>query len=106
MLVAGKKMDLILSALWAGESPMKASNGSAFLPFLTVLELLLLQISWFLIRVGETEVTAKLELPQLDLDLVLMHQATAWTAGLMNNGYNFRVKIPLVVSVAEIPLVV
>ena len=30
----------------------------------------------------------------------------AWMAGLMNNGYNFRVEIPLVVSVAEIPLVV
>ena len=33
-------------------------------------------------------------------------QTTALMALLMNNGYNFRVEIPLVVSVAEIPLVV
>ena len=44
----------------------------------------------------------KLGLPQLALDLVL----TAWIAGLMNNGYNFCVEIPLIVSVAEIPLLV
>ena len=59
--------------MWAVEIPLEASNGSAFLPLLAVLELLLLKISWFLIHVGETEVTAKLEIPQLDLDLVLMH---------------------------------
>ena len=44
----------------------------------------------------------KLGLPQLALDLVL----TAWIAGLMKNGYNFCVEILLVMSVAEIPLVV
>ena len=68
---------------------MEASNGSAFLPLLAVLELLGLKIYWFLIRVGETEVPTNLGLPQLDLDLV----STAWMAGLMNSGYDFRVKI-------------
>ena len=81
---------------------MEASNVSAFLPLLAVLKLPGLKISWFPICVGETDVTAKLGLPQLALDLV----STAWMAGLMNSGYNFRVEIQLVVSVAEIPLVV
>ena len=35
-----------------------------------------------------------------------MGRMTAWMAWLMNNGYNFRVEITLVVSVSEIPLVV
>ena len=61
-----------------------------------------LKIYWFPIRVGETEVTTKLGLPQLAIDLV----STAWIAGMMNNGYNFRFEIPLVVSSAEILLVV
>ena len=47
-------------------------------------------------RVEETDVTAKLGLTQLALDLVL----TAWMAGLMNNGYNFRSDIPLVVAIS------
>ena len=81
---------------------MEASNGSAFLPLLVVLELLGLKISWFLIRVGETGVTAKIRLPQLALDLV----STAWMAGLINSGCHFRVEIPLVVPLAEIMLVV
>ena len=85
---------------------MEASNGSAFLPLLAVLEFLGLKIYWFPIRVGETEVTTKLGLPKLALDLVSMGRTTAWMTGLMNNGYNFRVEILLVVSVAEIPLVV
>ena len=97
-------MDLSLSAAWAGESPMEALNGSAFLPLLVVLQLLGLKISWFPIRVGETEVPTKFGLPQLSLDLVSMGWTTAWMAGLMNNGYNFCVEIMLVVSVAEIPL--
>ena len=42
--------------------------------------------------------TAKLGLLQLALNLV----STAWMASLMNSGYNFRVEIVLVVSVAEI----
>ena len=95
-----------LSAVWVVESPMEASNGSAFLPLLAVLELLGLKISWVPIRVGETDVAANVGLPQLALDLVTEGRTTAWMAGLMNNGYNFRVEIPLVVSVAEIPLVV
>ena len=49
---------------------MEASDGSAFLPLLAVLELLGLKIYWFPIRVGETEVATKLGLPQLALDLV------------------------------------
>ena len=81
---------------------MEASNGSAFLSLLTVLELFGLKISWFPIRVGETDVTAKLGIPQLALDLVL----AAWIAGMMNSGYNLRVEIPLVVSVAGIQLIV
>ena len=39
------------------------------------------EISWFPIRVRETDVTAKLGLLQLTIDLVL----TAWMDGLMNN---------------------
>ena len=94
--------DLSLSPVWAVQIPMEAPNSSAFLPLIAVLELLGLKISWFLIRVGETDVTAKLGLTQLALDLI----STSWVAGLMNRGYNFCVEIPLVVSVAEIPLVV
>ena len=81
---------------------MEASNSSAFLPLLAVLELLGLKIFWFPIHVGETEVTTKLGLPQLALDLV----STAWMAGLMNSGYNFCVALLLLVSVAEVPVVV
>ena len=73
-------MDLSLSNVWAVESPMEAS------PLFAVLELLGLKISWLPIRVGETEVTTKLGLPQLALDL----DSAAWIAGMMNNGYNFR----------------
>ena len=94
--------DLSLSVVREGQSPMEASNSSAFLPLLAVLEWLGLKISWFLIRGGETVVTAKLALPQLVLDLV----STAWMAGMMNNRYNFCVEILSVVSVSEIPLVV
>ena len=45
-------------------------------------------------------------IPKLALDLVSMGRTAAWMAGFMNSGYNFRVEIPLVVSVAEIMLVV
>ena len=85
---------------------MEASNGSAFLPLLAVLELLGLKISWFLIRVEETDKSMNFWLPKLALDLVSMGQTTAWMAGLMNIGYNFCVEIMLVVSVDEIPLIV
>ena len=81
---------------------MEVSNGLAFLPLLAVLELLGLKIYWFLIRVEDTVVDTKVGLPQLALDLV----SAAWMAGLMNIGYNFRVEIPLVVSVYEITLIV
>ena len=101
-MVAGSMIDLSLSSVWAVKSPMEALNGSAFLPLLAVLELLGLKISWFPIHVGDTDVTAKLGLPQLSLDLV----STAWMDGLMNSGYNFRSEIPLVASIYEIPLVV
>ena len=84
-VVAGPMKDLSLSAVWAVESPLEVSNGLAFLPLLVVLELLGLKISWFSIHVGETDVTTKLGLPQLALELV----STAWMAGLMNSGYNF-----------------
>ena len=105
-MVAGPMTDLILSAVWAVESPTEASNGSAFLPLLAVLELLGLQICWFPIHVGETDVATNVGLPQLALDLVSMGRTTAWMAGLINSGYNLRVEIALVVSEAEIPLVV
>ena len=59
---------------------MEASNGSAFLPLLAVLELLGLKISWFPICVGETEVTTKLGLPQLALDLVSEEEASLGVA--------------------------
>ena len=85
---------------------MEASNVLAFLPLLAVLGLLGLKISWFPIRVWETDVATNVGLWQLALDLVSMGRTTAWMAGLMSNGYNFRVYIPLVVSVSEILLVV
>ena len=81
---------------------MEASNGSAFLPLLAVLESLGLKTSWFLIHVEETDKSTNFGLPKLALDLVSM----ALVAGLMNSGYNFRVEIPLVVSIDKIPLIV
>ena len=63
-------------------------------------------IYWSLNCAGETEIATKFGLPKIALDLVSMGQTTYWMAGLMNSGYNFCVEIPLVVSVAEISLVV
>ena len=77
---------------------MEESNGSAFLPLVAVLESLGLKISWFLIRVEETDKSTNFGLPKLALDLV----SVALMAGLMNSGYNFRVEILLVVSVSQI----
>ena len=85
---------------------MEVSNGLAFLPLLAVLESLGLKISWFPICVEEMDKSTNFGLPKLALDLVSMGRTTIWMAGLMNIGYNFCVEIPLVVSVAEIPLVV
>ena len=81
--------DLSLSAVSEVENNMEASNGSAFLPFLAVLELLGLKISRFPIRVGKTVVTTKVGIPQLALYLV----STAWMAGLMNSGYNLWMEL-------------
>ena len=81
---------------------MEASNGLVFLTPLAVLEFLGLKISWFPIRVGETNVTAKLGLPQLALDLV----STTWIAVMMNSEKKNCVEIMLVVSLAKIPLIV
>ena len=81
---------------------MEASNGSAFLPLLAILESLGLKISWFLIRVEETDKYTNFGLPKLALDRVSM----ALMAGSTNSGYYFRVEIPLVVSVNKIPLIV
>ena len=55
---------------------MEASNGSAFLPLLAVLELLGLKISLFPIHVGETDVATNVGLPQLALDLVSEEEAS------------------------------
>ena len=85
---------------------MEASNRLVFLPLLAVLEVLGLKISWFPICVGETDVATNVRLLQLTLDLIPMGWTTAMMAGLINNGYNFCVEILLVVSVAEITLVV
>ena len=49
---------------------MEAPNGSAFLPLLAVLDLIGLKISWFPIRVGDTDVATNVGLWQLALDLV------------------------------------
>ena len=81
---------------------MEASNGSAFLLLLAVLKSLGLKISWFLICVEETDESTNFGLPKLALDLL----SRALMAGLMNSGYNFRVGIPLVVSVDKILLIV
>ena len=81
---------------------METSNCSAFLPLLAVLKSLILKISWFLIRVEEMDESTNFWLPKIALYLVSM----ALMAGLMNSGYNFRVKIPLVVSVDKILLIV
>ena len=81
---------------------MEASNGSAFLPLLAILESLGLKISWSLIRVEEMNESTNFGLPKIALHLVSM----ALMAGLMNSGNNFRVKIPLVVSGDKIPLIV
>ena len=51
------------------------SNVSVFLPLLAVLELFGLKISWFPIRVGETDVATNVGLPQLALDLVSEEEA-------------------------------
>ena len=78
---------------------MEASNGSAFLPLLAILESLGLEISWFLIRVEEMDESTNFGRPKIALYLVSM----ALMAGLMNRVYNFCVKIPLVGSVDKIP---
>ena len=69
--------DLSLSAVWEGESPMEASNGSEFLPLIAALEFLGLKISRLPIHVGETDVTTKLGIPKLALNLVSMGRTTA-----------------------------
>ena len=71
-----------------------------FLPLLAVLDSLGLKIYWFPIRVGETVVATKVGLPQLALDLVSEEES------MVNNGNNFCSAIQVVVSIAEIPLVV
>ena len=73
-----------------------------FLSFLAVLESLGLKIAWLLIRVEDADKSTNFGLPKLAIDLI----STAWMAGMMNRGYNFRVEILLVVSLAEILLVV
>ena len=98
-MVVGTMTDLSLSAVWAAESPMESSNGSAFLPLLAVPESLGLKISCFLIRVGEMVVAMKVGLPQLALDLISEEEV------MMNNGNNFRSEIPLILSVSKISLV-
>ena len=59
---------------------MEASNGSAFLPLLAVLELLGLKISWFPIRVGEMDVATNAGLWKIALDLVSEEEASLGVA--------------------------
>ena len=61
---------------------MEASNGSAFLPLFAILGWLGLKISWFPIRVGETEVATNVGHWKLDLDLVSEEEVSlgvAWS---------------------------
>ena len=67
-----------------------------------VLGSLVLKISWLLNRVEETDESTNFGLPEIALYLVSIDLM----AGLMKSGYIFRVEIPLVVLVAEIPLIV
>ena len=76
------------------------------IPFYDTARCLGLIISWSLSFAGETGIATKFGLRKLAIDLISMVRTTAWVAGLMNNEYNFRVEIPLVVSVAEITLLV
>ena len=55
---------------------MEASNVSAFLSLLVILGWLGLKISWFPIRVGETDVATNVGLWQLALDLVLEQEVS------------------------------
>ena len=59
---------------------MEASNGSAFLTLLAVLELLGLKICLFPIRVGEMNMATNVGIPQLALDLVLEEEASLGVA--------------------------
>ena len=59
---------------------MEASNGLAFLPLLTILELLGLKISLFPVCNGETDVATNVGLLQLALDLVSEEEASLGVA--------------------------
>ena len=65
---------------------MEVLNGLVFLPLLAVLGLFGLKISWFPIRVGETDVATNVGLWQLALDLVSEGEASlgvAWYPSLL-----------------------
>ena len=70
---------------------MEASNGSAFLPLLAVLELLGLKMSLFPIRVGETDVATNGGIPQLALDLVSEEEASLCVARSLSVPITFPV---------------
>ena len=68
---------------------MEASNGSAFLSLLVVLELLGLKISLFPFRVGETDVATNIGLPQLALDFVLEEEVSLGMSRSLSVSINF-----------------
>ena len=68
----------------AGNKLMEATNGLAFLPLLAVLGLLGLKISWFPIRVGDTDVSTNVGLWQLSLDLVSEEEASLGVARFLS----------------------
>ena len=70
---------------------MEASNGSAFLPLLAVLDLIGLKIYSFPICVGETDVAMNVGIPQLDLDLVLEEEASIGVARSLSVSIMFPV---------------
>ena len=70
---------------------MEASNDSAFLPLIVVLELLGLKISLFPIRVGETDMATNVGLPQLALDLVSEEEASLGVARSLSVQITFLV---------------
>ena len=70
---------------------MKASNGSAFLPLLAVLELLGLKISLFPIHVGETDMATNVGLLHLVIHLVSEEEVSLGVARSLSVPITFPV---------------
>ena len=70
---------------------METRNGLVFLPLLAVLGLLGLKISWFPIRVGETDVATNVGLWQRALDLVMGEAVSLGVARSLSISITFAV---------------